>query len=87
MTEQIFRVVIPVRYASSRFPGKALALLAGKPVVQHVYERARDSRADEVIIATDSERIADVSRSFGATVIMTRAYHETGTDRSAEAAK
>jgi len=82
-----FRVVIPARFASSRFPGKALAILAGKPMIQHVYERAQGSRADEVIIATDDERIADTSREFGATVLMTRADHQSGTDRVAEVAQ
>jgi len=82
-----FRVVIPARFASTRFPGKALARLAGKPMIQHVYERARDSHADEVIIATDDERIADASRQFGATVMMTRANHQSGTDRVAEVAQ
>jgi 3-deoxy-manno-octulosonate cytidylyltransferase (CMP-KDO synthetase) len=87
MPEHSFRVVIPARYASTRFPGKALAEVGGKPVVQHVYERARESRAEEIIIATDDERIADVCTSFGAEVAMTRAYHETGTDRVAEVAE
>jgi 3-deoxy-manno-octulosonate cytidylyltransferase (CMP-KDO synthetase) len=87
VADSIFRVVIPARFASTRFPGKALASLAGKPMIQHVYERARGSRADEVIIATDDERIAATSRNFGATVVMTRASHQSGTDRVAEVAE
>lgn len=79
--------IIPARYQSSRFPGKPLALLAGKPVLQHVYERARSAAAlDEVIIATDDERIADCARAFGARVAMTSDHHLSGTDRCAEAA-
>lgn len=87
MTDVFFRVVIPVRYASTRFPGKALAVLFGKPIVRHVYERAVASGANEVIIATDDQRIADVGTEFGADVVMTRAYHESGTDRVAEVAQ
>ncbi len=84
MSDQLFRVVIPARYASTRFPAKMLAELVGKPILQHVYDSARASRAQEVIIATDDERIAAVCRGFGADVAMTRAYHESGTDRVAE---
>jgi 3-deoxy-manno-octulosonate cytidylyltransferase (CMP-KDO synthetase) len=80
----VFRVVVPARYASSRFPGKAVVELHGKPMVQHVYERAMASRAAEVIIATDDERVADVARSFDGTVVMTSSAHESGTDRVAE---
>lgn len=79
--------VVPARYASSRFPGKALAVLAGKPMIQHVYERACQSRyLSEVIIATDDERIFAASRRFGAPVRMTRPEHPSGTDRVAEVA-
>ncbi len=81
-----FRVVIPARYASTRLPGKPLRLLAGKPMIQHVYERARASGAAGVVIATDDERIRDVARAFGATVCMTAADHRSGTDRIAEVA-
>ena len=63
-----FRVVIPARFDSSRLPGKALLPLAGKPMLQWVHERARASRAAEVIIATDDERIANAARGFGAEV-------------------
>lgn len=79
--------VIPARFASSRFPGKALATIAGKPMLQHVYERAVRSRYMlSVIVATDDERIASAARSFGAPVRMTRSDHPTGTDRVAEVA-
>jgi 3-deoxy-manno-octulosonate cytidylyltransferase (CMP-KDO synthetase) len=79
--------VIPARFASSRFPGKALSLLAGKPILQHVYERASHARyLSKLVIATDDDRIARVARSFGAQVQMTRADHPSGTDRVAEAA-
>jgi 3-deoxy-manno-octulosonate cytidylyltransferase (CMP-KDO synthetase) len=77
--------VIPARYASSRFPGKALAVLAGKPMVQHVVERsARASLLDEVLVATDDPRIADAVRRFGGHVRMTSPAHPSGTDRIAE---
>lgn len=81
-----FRVVIPARFDSSRLPGKALLPLAGKPMLQWVLERARDSRAAEVIVATDDERIANAARSFGAEVAMTARTHISGTDRIAEVA-
>ncbi|WP_415881397.1 3-deoxy-manno-octulosonate cytidylyltransferase [Neptuniibacter sp. QD72_48] len=76
-----FSVIIPARYASTRFPGKPLADLNGKPMVQHVYERACESEADRVLIATDDQRIADVAQSFGAEVCMTSSDHPSGTDR------
>lgn len=79
-----FSVVIPARYASTRFPGKPLADIAGKPMIQHVYERSLLSDADKVIIATDDERIADVARGFGAEICMTRNDHPSGTDRLQE---
>jgi 3-deoxy-manno-octulosonate cytidylyltransferase (CMP-KDO synthetase) len=82
----VFRVVIPARYDSTRLPGKALLPLAGKPMLQWVYERARASGASEVIIATDDARIASAARAFGATVVMTAATHASGTDRIAEVA-
>lgn len=82
-----FRVVIPARYASTRFPGKPLALLAGRSMIRHVYDRAAASGATEVIVATDDERIAAEARSFAATVSMTRDDHSSGTDRVAEVAR
>jgi 3-deoxy-manno-octulosonate cytidylyltransferase (CMP-KDO synthetase) len=79
--------VIPARYQSTRFPGKALATLAGKSILQHVYERAVQARyLSEVLIATDDDRIYAEARKFGAPVRMTRADHPSGTDRVAEAA-
>jgi 3-deoxy-manno-octulosonate cytidylyltransferase (CMP-KDO synthetase) len=81
-----FRVVIPARYASSRFPGKLLADLGGRPLLQWVYERATRSGAREIIIATDDVRIERVARAFGATVVMTAPSHASGTDRIAEVA-
>ena len=83
----MFRVVIPARYASTRLPGKALLPMAGKPMVQWVWERAGKSRAAEVVIATDDSRIAEAARGFGATVVMTAATHPSGTDRIAEVAR
>lgn len=82
-----FRVVIPARFASQRLPGKPLRLLAGKTLLQHVYERAAQSAAEEVVIATDDERIAASARSYGAAVCMTSAKHRSGTDRIAEVAE
>ena len=79
-----FYVVIPARYASSRLPAKPLKDIAGKPMIQHVYERARESAATQVIIATDDERIEQAARAFGATVCMTSADHQSGTDRLQE---
>jgi len=76
-----FSVIIPARYASSRFPGKPLAQLQGKPMVQHVYERACESEAERVLVATDDQRIADVAVGFGAEVCMTSPDHPSGTDR------
>lgn len=79
-----FVVVIPARYASTRFPGKPLAELSGKPMVAHVVDRALESGADEVIVATDDKRIVDAVAAYKGTPAMTRAGHTTGTDRIAE---
>ena len=80
--------IIPARYDSSRFPGKPLAPLNGKPMLQHVYEAARRaSRLDDVWVATDDERIRDAVQRFGGTAVMTSRDHESGTDRVAEAAR
>lgn len=79
--------VIPARYASTRFPGKALAEIGNKPMIQHVYERtARAALINNVIVATDDERIQQAVNAFGGTCRMTRIDHETGTDRLAEVA-
>ena len=83
----MFRVVIPARYGSVRLPGKALLPLAGKPMVQWVFERARTAGAAEVLIATDDARILAAARGFGAEALMTSADHSSGTDRIAEVAR
>ena len=79
-----FVVVIPARYASVRFPGKPLADIGGKPMIAHVVDRAKESGAAEVVVATDDERIAKAVTSYGCEVSMTRTDHATGTDRIAE---
>jgi len=80
--------VIPARYGSTRFPGKALADIKGKPMIQRVYEGTRRSRLiNRVIVATDDRRIADAVQSFGGESFMTSMHHDTGTDRIAEVAK
>jgi len=79
-----FNVVIPARYASTRLPGKPLRLMAGRPMLQHVCERARESRAGQVIIATDDQRIADAANDFNVTACMTSEKHTSGTERLAE---
>lgn len=79
--------VIPARFASSRFPGKVLATIAGKPMLQHVWERAKMARyLYDTVVATDDHRIADTVRSFGGRVRMTSSQHLSGTDRLAEVA-
>jgi 3-deoxy-manno-octulosonate cytidylyltransferase (CMP-KDO synthetase) len=79
-----FSVIIPARYASTRFPGKPLVKIDGKPMVQHVYERAIESGACKVIVATDDVRIAGAVDGFGGRYCMTGAHHESGTERLAE---
>jgi 3-deoxy-manno-octulosonate cytidylyltransferase (CMP-KDO synthetase) len=79
--------VIPARYTSSRFPGKPLAQIGSKPMLQHVFERTSQARyLTHIVIATDDERIADAARGFGAPLRMTRSDHLSGTDRVAEVA-
>lgn len=78
-------VIIPARYASTRLPGKPLLDIAGKPMIQHVYERARQSGAESVTVATDDERIRQACERFGAPVCMTGAQHRSGTERIGEA--
>lgn len=82
-----FTVIVPARYASSRFPGKPLADLGGRPMVARVCERAAKSGAAAVHVATDDERIAAAVREHGHSALMTRADHVSGTDRIAEAAR
>lgn len=79
--------IIPARYASTRFPGKPLALINGKPMVQWVYERVQSSEVKGLAVATDDERIADCVRGFGGEVVMTSPDHASGTDRCGEAAQ
>src|SRR5579872_5853389 len=80
-------IVIPARYGSTRLPGKPLVSLAGKPMIQHVYERAKMAeRAQRVIVATDDERIVKAVEGFGGKARMTRSDHRTGTERVAEVA-
>ncbi|MGH9741669.1 MAG: 3-deoxy-manno-octulosonate cytidylyltransferase [Candidatus Acidiferrum sp.] len=80
-------IVIPARYGSTRLPGKPLVVLAGKPMIQHVYERAKmAARASRVIVATDDERIVKAVKTFGGEARMTRQDHRTGTERVAEVA-
>ncbi len=81
-----FRVIIPARYDSTRLPGKVLANIKGKTMLQHVYERAMESGADSVVIATDNPKISKAAQGFGAKVCMTSSEHQSGTERIAEAA-
>lgn len=82
-----FTVVIPARYQSSRLPGKPLLDIAGKPMLQHVYEAACKSDAKQVLIATDHEKVIEVAQAFGASVFMTSVNHPSGTDRLQEVAR
>ncbi|MCC2615345.1 3-deoxy-manno-octulosonate cytidylyltransferase [Aestuariibacter halophilus] len=79
-----FTVIIPARFGSSRFPGKVLVDIQGKPMVQHVYERAQEAGASRVIVATDDARVAKAVADFGGHYCMTAAHHESGTERLAE---
>lgn len=81
-----FSVVIPARFASSRLPGKPLQTIAGKPMIQHVWEQACQSAAQQVVVATDDGRIVEACRAFGAEVLLTKSEHNSGTDRLAEVA-
>jgi len=81
-----YTVVIPARYASSRLPGKPLQDIAGKPMIQHVWEQASRSAAQRVVVATDDERILSACAAFGAEAVLTRVEHNSGTDRLAEVA-
>ncbi|WP_154180980.1 3-deoxy-manno-octulosonate cytidylyltransferase [Vibrio furnissii] len=82
-----FTVVIPARYQSTRLPGKPLADIAGKPMVQWVYEQAMQAGADRVIVATDDARVEQAVNAFGGTVCMTSPDHQSGTERLAEVVK
>jgi 3-deoxy-manno-octulosonate cytidylyltransferase (CMP-KDO synthetase) len=83
----VFRVVIPARYASTRLAGKVLLPIGGKSMLQWVYERARASGAQQVLIATDDERIGSAAACFGAETVMTASTHASGTDRIAQVAR
>lgn len=78
--------IIPARYASTRFPGKPLALIDGKPMIQWVYERALTADLQKVVVATDDQRIFDAVKVFGGEVVMTASTHQSGTERCAEVA-
>jgi 3-deoxy-manno-octulosonate cytidylyltransferase (CMP-KDO synthetase) len=84
VTEGPFRVVIPARFESTRLPGKVLLPIAGKPMIQHVWDRARESGACDIVIATDDKKVATAARSFGAQVCMTSESCHSGTDRVAQ---
>ena len=79
--------IIPARYASTRFPGKPLTLFHNKPLLQHVYERAKEADLDDLFVATDDERIMKTVEDFGGKAIMTHPLNASGTDRCAEAAQ
>lgn len=82
-----FTVVIPARYASTRLPGKPLQDIAGKPMLQHVWEQAKRSGAGRVVVATDDARIVEACQAFGGEALLTAASHNSGTDRLAEVAE
>lgn len=83
-----FAIVLPARYASTRFPGKPLAVIAGKPLIEWVYRRAEQIRgAEHVVVATEDDRVVSVVEGFGGRVIRTSDTHKTGTDRVAEVAR
>ena len=85
LTESSVLAVIPARFQSTRLPGKILANIAGRPMIEHVFRRAAAARlVTAVVVATDDERIAAAVRAFGGTAVMTRADHVSGTDRTAE---
>jgi len=81
-----FKVVIPARYGSTRLPGKPLLPIAGKPMIAHVLERAKESGAEQIVVATDDERIFQAVHALGGQALMTRADHQSGTERIAEVA-
>jgi 3-deoxy-manno-octulosonate cytidylyltransferase (CMP-KDO synthetase) len=81
-----YNIVIPARFASQRLPGKVLLDLAGKPMLQHAWQRAMESAAESVVVATDDESIVNAAESFGAKAVLTRSDHQSGSDRIAECA-
>ncbi|HYW93237.1 MAG TPA: 3-deoxy-manno-octulosonate cytidylyltransferase [Gammaproteobacteria bacterium] len=82
-----FRVVIPARHGATRLPGKPLRILVGRPMIWHVYQRAVESGADQVVIATDHRSVMEAGSAFGAEVCMTSRSHRSGSDRIAEVAE
>jgi 3-deoxy-manno-octulosonate cytidylyltransferase (CMP-KDO synthetase) len=82
-----FKVVIPARYASTRLPGKPLLNIAGKPMIAHVCQRAQEADAEEIVVATDDERIFQTVCDLGINAVMTRSDHQSGTERIAEVAQ
>ncbi|MBP5429957.1 MAG: 3-deoxy-manno-octulosonate cytidylyltransferase [Elusimicrobiaceae bacterium] len=80
-------IAIPARYGSTRFPGKVAALLAGKPVIQHVYEACKKTNLGPVVIATEDQRVVDICAKFGAQAVLTSAACQSGTDRIFEATR
>jgi 3-deoxy-manno-octulosonate cytidylyltransferase (CMP-KDO synthetase) len=82
-----FKVVIPARYGSTRLPGKPLLDIAGKPMIAHVCERALEAHADEVVVATDDERVFEAVEKLAIPVVMTSPNHQSGTERIAEVAR
>ncbi len=82
-----FKVVIPARYGSTRLPGKPLLDIAGKPMIVHVCERALEANAEQVVVATDDQRIFDAVQGLGLQAVMTDANHQSGTERIAEVAR
>ena len=82
-----FKVVIPARYGSTRLPGKPLITLAGKPMVAHVCDRANEAGAEQIVVATDDQRIFDLVADLGIDVVMTSKTHQSGTERIAEVAR
>jgi len=82
-----FKVVIPARFGSTRLPGKPLLNIAGKPMIAHVCERALEANADEIVVATDDDRIFQTVASLGIKAVMTSSYHQSGTERIAEVAR
>jgi 3-deoxy-manno-octulosonate cytidylyltransferase (CMP-KDO synthetase) len=80
----MFHIIIPARYGASRLPGKPLIRVAGRPLIQWVWECARASGATSIIVATDDERVREIAANFGADCVLTRAEHASGTDRIAE---
>ena len=87
MSDSTFKIVIPARFGSSRLPGKPLLDIVGKPMIQHVFERALETGASpdgDIVIATDDQQIMDACHQFGAHAVMTSNHHQSGTDRLAE---